>query len=116
MYIYVTKEDVKRMKTINSNENLNELLQEALQVDKTILIEEQYYYTIKKGYKGFLFGKKEKNFRYTLYHESPAHDGSAYQALHMFCANKDLSTIFAYLYGIINGGSAISNQRQEEAK
>ena len=114
MYIYVTDNDVKRMKTVNSNKELNEQLQEALQVDSSLLIKETTYYTRKKGYKGWLLGEKEKNYRYTLYHESPAFDGSPYQALHMFCANDDLKTMFAYLFGIINGGSAMKLKLKED--
>lgn len=102
MYIYVTDLDVKRMSYLNTNEGLNELLQEARVFDNSILISEDYYYTYKKGYRGWLFGEKEKKFRYTLYHNSPAHDGSPYQALQMSCTSSGVECIIAYLYGVIN--------------
>lgn len=107
MYIYVTYDDIKRMKKVNYNSDLNEDFQEALKVDDSLLIDETAYHENKSGYKGWLLGQKDRKFRYTLYHESPSHDGSPYQALYMFSASKDLSTIFAYIHGIINGGSAM---------
>ena len=113
MYIYVTSDDIKKMKTINSNKELNEELQEALKIDPSLLIGEISYYKKKKGHKGWLLGEKEKHFRYTLYHESPAFDGTPYQAVHMFSASKDLSTIFSYLFGIINGGNVVHKMYEQ---
>lgn len=118
MYIYVTADDIKRMKEVNSDKQLNDLFQEALQVDSSLLIDETNYYTPKRGYKGWLLGQKEENFRYTIYQESPSFDGSPYQALHMYSTSKNSQALFNYLVGIINGGSAmklkLSTNKSEE--
>lgn len=113
MYTYVTEDDIKRMKQINSNKELNELFQEALEIHSQLLIEEHYYYKKVKGYKGWLLGKKEKDFSYTLFFESPGYDGSAYQARYIMAAGNNPSSISTYLYGIINGGNAVKERLQK---
>lgn len=110
MYIYVTEEQTQEMKKVNDS-YLNELLQEALLHDNTILLEENYYYVKSKWW---LFNRKrKKKFRYTIYHESRASDGSAYQAQYMLCAGNEKRMVFAYLFGIING--AIHSNEQQRA-
>lgn len=98
-YKYISKEDILELKTVNSNSNLDKLLQTALSFDKTILIEEEYYYI---KHKWWIFnGKKMKRFRYTLYHESRSEEGV--YARYISAAGHDVRTISAYLFGIING-------------
>jgi hypothetical protein len=78
---------------------LNELFQEALQCDPSLLIND-YPVRVRKGW----FGSTIET-RYELYHETPAHDGSAYQARIQRSASKNMDTLVAYLHGIINGAS-----------
>lgn len=119
MYIYVTKEDVKRMKTIIGDAELNELFQEALEYNNYLLIEENYYYRRKKGYRGWLLGEKVKAFEYRLSFEFPALDGSPYQAQYITACGNDRKSVITYLYGIINGGLGRLRQQtklKEETK
>lgn len=112
LYIYITEEETKRLKTVSDPE-LNELFQEALQADESLLIEEDYRRIKKKGYKGWLMGEKEKTFDYTVYHESRAHDGSAYQAQQVYGISSTKLSAMTYLFGIING--AFANEKKHIA-
>lgn len=99
MYRFITEEETKKLKTISDTE-LNTLFQEALQFDDTLLIEESQVVA-----KGGWFSKTRFKQIYTVYHESRAFDGSAYQARYMsFATGVDRKILSAYLFGIINGG------------
>ena len=91
-YIFLNNIDRRVMRSVRSSNAINELLKEALEFSPTILISE---YT-KVRYKG-IFRKKILDTHYTVYHESPAHDGSAYQAkvqISAYCTSgKNLSLI-----------------------
>ena len=115
MYMYISEEETKRMKEVIQDEEVNELLQEALQYNDTLLIEANYFYRKKEGYKGWLLGKKEKDFEYQVYHESRAFDGTAYQARYqLFGSSK--RQVMNYLYGIINGGTGMLRIQDKQYK
>lgn len=113
MYMYVTEDDIKRMKRVDSDKDINELLKEALEYNGSLLIEESYNYREKKGYRGWLLGEKEKYFRYQVYFESPAHDGSPYQAQYVTTCNQSKTSVITYLFGIINGGLGVLKQQEK---
>lgn len=94
------------MREVRSDNDLNELFQEALHYCPSLMISE---YTRTK-YVGF-FKRKELETRYTLYHEVPALDGSPYQARHQVCGSGSKDIVTAYLFGVINGALAqLKNQ------
>lgn len=102
-YIYVNKEDVKRMKEIASDRGLDEVFQMALKYHKELLIEESYHYVRDKFW--VINGKKKKCFTYTVYEEAKASDGSPYQARYVpFLTNVSRKELLIYLYGAIDGG------------
>ncbi|MFV0392430.1 MAG: hypothetical protein ACK5KP_11205 [Paludibacteraceae bacterium] len=86
--------------------DVNELFQEALKHDKSLMMTERVE-TIKEG----LFRKPKKVSYFTVYHETPAFDGSAYQARFQSSASGSKSIVVAYLYGIINGALSVKNGR-----
>lgn len=103
LFIYISEEETKRLKTVSDPE-LNELFQEALSVDSSLLIDEKEF--MKTGW----FGRHKYDKRYTLYHESRAHDGSAYQAQQVFGISSTKLSAMTYLFGIING--AFANEKK----
>lgn len=113
--MYISEEETKRMKEVPQDEEVNELLQEALQYNDTLLIEANYFYIKKKGYKGWLLGKKEKDFEYQVYHESRAFDGAAYQAKYQLCGTTKRE-VMNYLHGIINGGIGMLRMQEKNGK
>lgn len=102
MYRFITEEETRRLKSVSDKE-LNDVLQDALGFDDTILIEENTWLV----QRGWFSRKRVAKTTYTVYHESRAHDGSAYQARYQTCASGDASIVFAYLFGIINGGLSV---------
>lgn len=114
MYRYVTEEEVKRMKTVSGDIGIDTLLQEALQYNQDLLVEENFRYYNKKGYRGWLLGEREKKFYYQVYFESPAYDGSAYQAMYVTSVGSARESVVTYLFGIINGGLGVLKRQQEE--
>ena len=97
MYAFVSEQDRVTKRKV-TDEELNEDFQEALKYDPSLMIEERYEYIRKKWYK-----KKEVVTYYQIYHESPAFDGSAYQARYQFSGSGEKRIVVAYLHGIING-------------
>jgi len=96
MYMYVSEHDRTTKRKVEDRE-VNNLFQEALKYDPSLMIE-QSTQVIKKGW-----FKKESVLFFQLYHETPAHDGSAYQARYQISGSGDKRILTAYLHGIING-------------
>lgn len=113
LYRYITEEETKQLKSINSNKELNSLFQEALKYHPKLLLEESYFYKRKKDYTGWLLRKREKQFSYRLYRESRGFDGDAYQAQYLFEGGITAKSITTYLYGVINGGMAVERKYNE---
>lgn len=105
LYTYITETDRINMRKVKDI-NVNELFQEALEHDKSLMITERVE-TIKEG----LFKKSKEVSFFTVYHETPAFDGSAYQARVQSSASGSKSIVIAYLYGIINGALSVKNGR-----
>lgn len=59
---------------------------------------EEYTHAVRR-----LWRKDVFETRYTIYHESPAFDGSVYQARCQISATGEKNVVVAYLHGIING-------------
>ena len=98
MYIYISEIQRKTMRKV-SDENLNELFQEALTHDSSLMIEE----VTSKIKKGWFKSIPTIEYSYNIYHEEPAFDGSAYQARFQISGSGKKGTVIAYLCGIING-------------
>ena len=96
MYMYVSEQDRTTKRKVEDKE-VNEEFQEALKYDSSLMIE-QSIQVIKKGW-----FKKESVPFFQLYHETPAHDGSAYQARYQMSGSGEKRIVIAYLHGIING-------------
>ena len=94
--MYVSEQDRITKRKVEDKE-VNEEFQEALKYDSSLMIE-QSIRVIKKGW-----FKKESVPFFQLYHETPAHDGSAYQARYQMSGSGEKRTVIAYLHGIING-------------
>lgn len=107
MYIFISEEDRKRMKRVDSDQELNELFQEALQYRPDLLISEYCYY---KTVGNIFNRKKVKDFEYRLFVEENSYDGSAYQARYMSCAQSK-ETVIPFLYGVINAGLWVEKQK-----
>lgn len=84
--------------------NVNELFQEALDYDHSLMMSERI--EVKK--RGF-FKKPIEISYFTVYHETPAHDSSPYQARIQSSASGSKTVVIAYLYGIINGALSVKN-------
>lgn len=102
MYIYVTELD-RKMKRKVSDKELDETFQEALKYDPSLMIEE----VLKRIKKRWFKGAPTAEYVYNIYHETPAHDGSAYQARYQFSGSGEKRIVMAYLHGIINGCSKL---------
>lgn len=96
MYMYVSEQDRTTKRKVEDMQ-INAEFQEALKYDPSLMIE-QSNQVIKKG----LFKKEIVPF-FQIYHETPAHDGSAYQARYQISGSGDKRIVIAYLHGIING-------------
>lgn len=105
LYTYITETDRINMRKVKDID-VNEIFQEALEHDKSLMITERVE-TIKKG----LFKKPQRVSYFTVYHETPALDDSAYQARVQLTASGSKSIVTAYLYGIINGALSVKNGR-----
>lgn len=95
-YIFVTEQDRISKRKV-SDEIVNEEFQEALKHDSSLMIEE-HKYIIKK----WVFGREINKTTYSIYHETPAFDGSAYQARLQGSGSGEKRIVIAYLHGIIN--------------
>lgn len=96
MYMYVSEQDRITKRKVD-DKDVNEEFQEALKHDPSLMIE-QNNRVVKKGW-----FKKEVVPFFQIYHETPAHDGTAYQARYQFSGSGDKRIVTAYLHGIING-------------
>ena len=107
IYVYITPQDQFNWRKVTDTP-LNNLFQDALMLDESLMISEHYFYKNT----GFFSRKKEKVFYYNVYHESPG----MMQAYSMSSASGDKSTVITYLYGIINGASAQKAKYEEHQK
>lgn len=103
LYIYITEKDRVNMRKVKDI-NVNELFQEALEHDDSLMISGRI--DVKK--RGF-FKKPVEISHFTVYHERPAYDGSPYQARIQTSASGSEAVVTAYLYGIINGAFSVKN-------
>ncbi len=103
LYMFVNDQDRVTKRKV-SDSDLNEIFQEALQYDPLLMIEEDRRVT-----RSF-WGKRTEYLSYWIYHETPAHDGSAYQARLQMSASGSKPIVVAYLYGIINGALAVNRK------
>lgn len=103
LYIFVNNEDRVTKRRVSDND-LNEIFQEALQYAPFLIIEEQ------RRVRRSFFGKRTEYISYSVYHETPAHDGSVYQARLQMSASGSKPIVVAYLYGIINGALAVNRK------
>lgn len=109
-YIFITEQDRVSKRKV-SDEIVNEEFQEALKHDHSLMIEE-HKYIIKK----WLFGREINKTTYSIYHETPAFDGSPCQARFQSSGSGEKHVVIAYLHGIINGSvhremNVVSNRR-----
>jgi len=100
LYMFITEEDRVNMRKV-SYPYVNQEFQEALKYCPDLMIT-QHETIVKKG-----FFKKERIPVFNVYHESPAHDGSPYQAHFQFSGSGSVGVVIAYLHGIINGANQI---------
>lgn len=116
LYMFVNEEDRITKRNV-SDVNLNEVFQEALKCDPSLMIEE-YEHKPKRGFFSSWFDNRKNETRYSVYHETPAFDGAPYQARVQFSACGDKRTVTIYLHGIINGvfhyQSRLSNNQNKK--
>ena len=96
MYMYVSEQDRITKRRVEDKE-VNEEFQEGLKYDTSLMIE-QTNRVVKRGW-----FKKEIVPFFQVYHETPAHDGTAYQARYQLSGSGEKRIVVAYLHGIING-------------
>ena len=104
IYMFVSDEDRITKRKV-SDKVVNEEFQEALKFDPSLMIEE--YIRSKRVMSGWFKTKIIDNTRYSIYHESPSFDGSAYQARLQTSGSGDKRIVIAYLHGLINGASRV---------
>ena len=98
MYCFINEYDRIAKRKVVGNEYLNEEFQEALKCCPSLMIDS--YLSVQ--YKGIL-RKRVVETHYNIYHETPAADGSPYQAKHQKSGSGKIEIVIAYLHGIING-------------
>lgn len=101
MYMYVSAEDRITKRKVEDKE-VNTEFQEALKYCPSLMIEE---HTAPKRVKSGFFYKTVSVTFFQIYHETPAHDGTAYQARYQNSGSGDKRIVIAYLHGIINSES-----------
>ncbi len=110
IYTYLMESDLTTMRIVKDPE-VNALLQEALQHDRSLMIFETTY-TIRRWFK--------KPVAYTYYgvkHEVYLSNGlSAMEARAQLSASGDKKVTIAYLYGIINGSLAANRRTTLQVK
>lgn len=110
-YIYINENDQKSKRVVEDKQ-INNLLQEALQYDKSLMVSSHSYSERKS-----IFHKKKKVTFYTLFHEVFDTNGnSIFQAREQFSGSGKKEVVLAYLYGIINGHNTetiVLNQEKE---
>ena len=96
--MYINEYDQKSKRVVDDKE-INVLLQEALQYDKSLMISSHFYFERKS-----IFHKKKEVRFYTLFHEVFDKNGNShFQAREQFSGSGKKEVVLAYLYGIING-------------
>lgn len=96
--MYINENDQKSKRVVEDKE-INDLLQEALQYDKSLMISSHCYFERKS-----IFHKWKKVTTYSLYHEVFDKNGNShFQARQQFSGSGKKEVVLAYLYGIING-------------
>lgn len=103
LYVYITEEDRKNWRKVADIE-LNELFNEALEHDETLMIS-----SYNKIERKELFKKQINTIRYSVYHECFMNGKTTYEARYQISASGTKQIVMAYLYGIING--SLSKQR-----
>lgn len=98
IYIFVSDED-RTIKRKVTDVGVDTEFQEALKCDPSLMIHEN----IRKVIKGVFKKRIEDKTTYTIYHETPASDGTPYQARLQQSGSGDKTIVIAYLHGIING-------------
>jgi hypothetical protein len=99
LYIYINAEDSIRMRKV-TDKNLNNLFQEALKYDPSIMISE-HVQTRRVGVRR----KTEAYSTYSVFHEMSPFKGLPFEARLQSSASGDASVVVAYLHGIINGAT-----------
>lgn len=97
LYIYISEQDRVTKRKVE-DEYVNQEFQEALKYDPSLMIEQKTI-VVKSGWL-----KTKTATIFDIYHETPAHDGSAYQARCQFSGSGEKNIVIAYLHGIINCG------------
>lgn len=101
MYMYVSEQDrVTKRKVLDKD--VNEEFQEALKHDPSLMIEEYEYVPKRRFFSSWFIDNRPEKW-YSVYHETPAADGSAYQARLQSSGSGEKKIVIAYLHGIING-------------
>lgn len=100
LYMFVNDNDRISKRKV-SDPFVNEAFQAALQCDPSLMIEEHFHN--RKVNSRFFRKNVLENITYSVYQETPAHDGSAYQARLQGSGSGDKKTVIAYLHGIVNG-------------
>lgn len=102
LYVFISNEDRITKRKV-SDKVINDIFQDALKCDPSLMIEK--YTHLKKIKKGWFMYKYIEEDRYNVLHETPALNGSAYQARLQSSGSGEKKIVLAYLFGIINGGS-----------
>lgn len=100
LYIFINEQDRKSMRSV-TQDGINNLFQDALDYDESLMITEQKY--TERISTGLFSSKSVDRFTYNIYHEIQARNGSAYQAVLLSSASGNSEVVIAYLHGIING-------------
>ena len=97
--MYVSEQDRITKRKVDE-EYINGEFQEALKCDPSLMIEQVLRRIVKKGW---FKSTRTAEYYYNIYHETPATDGSAYQARYQASGSGKPEVVVAYLHGIING-------------
>ena len=103
IYIYIDQQDRINMRKV-ANPELQELFNEALKYDESLMICEGVRYK-----KRMLFGYKEFP-HYQIYHDQHGQNEPPFQARQQITASGSVEIVTAYLYGIINGALHSKNK------
>lgn len=105
VYILLSTWNIENMRKVE-DKDIQEVFEEALAVDKSLMIDSSSWRERKKWYK-----KKETVREYSIYHEQFSESGkSLFEARQQLSASGSKKVVLAYLYGIING-NIIKNGR-----
>lgn len=99
VYMYIDEQDREDMRSVE-DEEVNEVLQEALEHDPTIMVSQSERTLYKESW---IFGRTKEVVTFSVWHESTGTDGKAYQARLQMSGTGTKEVAIAYLHGIING-------------